>query len=138
MKNFWILSALLLLWCMQVKAQDSLTIYQVYPSFNDQEKAEWTAFQNDWNFFDYAALKKKHHIKTMSCRKCEGFYADIYVEIGGTGNVVKATALRASRCGRSTTDKLLYSDFENSVSMHHFKTLRHKRFIARFGLVLKC
>ena len=138
MKNFWILTILVLLRAVQAKAQDTLMIYQLYPSFNDREKAEWTAFQNDWNFFDYTSLKKKHRIKSLNCRNCESFYADVYVEIGETGNVLNATALRASRCGLSTADKLLCGDFESSIRKRHFKTLKRKRFIARFGLVLKC
>lgn len=138
MKNFWILPALFLLWAVQLKAQDTLMIYQVYPSFNDPEKAEWTAFQNDWNYFDYTALKEKHHIKHLNCRNCESFYAEVYLEIDETGKVLKSTALRASHCGLNTTDKLLYNDFESSIKKHRFKALKNKRFVARFGLVLKC
>lgn len=138
MKNFWILSALFLLWAASLTAQDTLMIYQSYPSFSDAEKAEWTAFQNDWNYFDYTALKKKYHIKALNCRNCESFYAEVYLEIDEKGNVLKSTTRRASRCGLSTTDKLLCSDFENSIKKHRFKTLKNKRFVARFGLVLKC
>lgn len=138
MKYFWILPALLLLWAVQAKAQDTLLIYQVYHSFNDPEKAEWTAFQNDWNYFDYAALKEKHHIKSLNCRSCESFYAEVYIEIDEKGNVLNAASLRASRCGLSTKDKVICSDFEDSIRKHHFKALKNKRFIARFGLVLKC
>lgn len=138
MKYFWILPLLFMLCSWQAKAQDTLMIYQSYPSFSDPEKAEWTAFQNDWNYFDYTALKEKHHIKHLNCRNCESFYAEVYLEIDETGHVLKSVALRASRCGLSTRDKLLYSDFENSIKKHPFKTLRNKRFVARFGLVLKC
>ncbi len=138
MKNFWILTVLFLLWAVRVNAQDTLLIYQLYPSFDDPEKAEWTAFQNDWNYFDYAALKEKHRIKHLNCRNCESFYADVYIEIGATGNVLSATTLRAGRCGLSTTDKLIFSDFENSIRKHHFRALKTRRFVARFGLVLKC
>jgi hypothetical protein len=138
MKNFWILFGLSLLWALPIKAQDTLTIYQAYTSFSDPEKAEWTAFQNDWNYFDYAALKKKHHIKQLNCRHCESFYAEVYIEIDEKGNVSKSASLRASRCGLSTTEKILCSDFESSIRKHHFTTLKNKRFVARFGLVLKC
>lgn len=138
MKNFWILSGFLFLWAAQARAQDTLMVYQAYPSFSDSEKAEWTAFQNDWNYFDYAALKKKYRIKSLNCRHCESFYAEVYVEIDQKGNVQKALTLRANRCGQSTNDKPVFSDFESSVRKHRFTSLRNKRFTARFGLVLKC
>ena len=138
MKNFWILSVFFILWVMQAHAQDTLMISQVYPSFSDPEKAEWTAFQNDWNYFDYAALKEKHHIKNLNCRNCESFYAEVYIEIDEKGNVLKSIVLRASRCGLGTSDKRIFGDFESSIKKHRFTILKHKRFVARFGLVLKC
>lgn len=138
MKNFWILFSLCILSASILKAQDTLMIYQAYPSFSDAEKAEWTAFQNSWNYFDYAALKKKHHINNLNCRNCESFYAEVYIEIDEKGNILKSIALRASRCGLSTRDKLLCSDFESSVKKQHFSSLKNKRFVARLGMVLKC
>lgn len=137
MKNFWILPVLFVL-SLSLKAQDTLMLYQAYPSFSDAEKAEWTAFQNNWNYFDYSALKEKHHIKSLSCKSCESFYAEVYIEIDGKGHVLKAVTLRQVRCGLLSSDQALRKDFEDSVSRQRFSRLKNKRFVARLGHVLKC
>ena len=139
MKNFCIFLCVMTLLQLNVKAQqDTLMVYQAYTSFSDSEKAEWTAFQNNWNYFDYTELKKKYHIKELNCKNCESFYAELYVEIDALGKVTLAHCKRASRCGIQTTDKALYADFEASVKKQVFKSLKNKQFIIRLGQVLKC
>ena len=137
MKNFWILVLLIVL-SFSLKAQDTLMLYQAYPSFSNAEKAEWTAFQNNWNYFDYSALKEKYHVKSLTCKSCESFYAEVYIEIDGKGHVLKAVTIRVVRCGLPGSDQALRKDFEGSVSMQRFSRLKNKRFVARLGHVLKC
>lgn len=138
MKFFWIFLCLFVLQRAALKAQDTLTLYQAYPSFSDQEKAEWTAFQNKWNYFYYPVLKQRHRIKRLDCSGCESFYAELYIEINAIGDVSKAICRHATRCGLDTRDSLVYKDFEDSVKKKHFPVLRNKTFILRLGNVLKC
>lgn len=138
MKNFWILFCFFLLAARVLKAQDTLMLYQVYASFSDPEKAEWTAFQNNWNYFDYSALKEKHRVRKLDCKSCESFYAEVLIEIDENGKTLRSVSLRASHCGLNTTDSLILKDFEDSVTRQHFTVLKNKRFIARLGQVLKC
>lgn len=138
MEKFWIFLGISFLLALPAKAQDTLTLYQAYSSFSDPEKAEWTAFQNNWNYFDYAALKEKYHIKTINCKSCGGFYADLYVEIDAAGKVAVAQCRRASRCGEISSYGILFEDFEASMKKQQYTTLKNKRFIVRLGHLLKC
>jgi hypothetical protein len=138
MEKFWIFLGTSVLLTHPAKAQDTLMLYQAYTSFSDPEKAEWTAFQNNWNYFDYAALKQKHGIKSMNCKSCESFYADLYVEIDAIGKVTLAQCKRASRCGMITNDTILFSDFEATIRKQQYSALKNKRFVVRLGYVLKC
>lgn len=139
MKNFWIFLCIMTVLKLNVKAQqDTSYVYQIYPSFSNAEKAEWTAFQNNWNYFDYASLKQKYHIKGLNCKDCESFYAEVYMEIDEQGKVTLTECKRASRCGIKSTDKALWADFEASVKKQLFKSLKNKRFTVRLGNVLKC
>lgn len=138
MKFFWIFLCLFVLKQTTLKGQDTLTLYQVYPSFSDREKAEWTAFQNNWNYVYYPVLKQRHRIKRLDCSEYESFYAELYIEVDAMGDVSKAICRHAMRCGRDTRDALVYKDFEDSVRKQHFSSLRNKTFILRLGNVLKC
>jgi len=138
MKKFWIFLSAGLLLMFAAKAQDTLTLYQAYHSFSDPEKAEWTAFQNNWNYFDYAFLKEKHHVKSINCKSCESFYAELYMEIDAEGIVNVARCQMARRCGVLTNDKTLFADFEASVKKQHYTALKNKRFVLCLGQALKC
>jgi len=141
MKNFWIFIIIGFTCCTtrELNAQsDTVSLYQAYTSFTNQEKAEWTAFQNNWNYFNYNALKLKHHIHQLDCKSCESFYADLYIEINETGQVSVSACRMVKRCGISSTDLILKQDFEDSVRQQVFKILKHKKFMVRFGHVLKC
>ncbi len=118
--------------------KDTAHIYQLYSGFSNAEKAEWTSFQNSWYFTEYTNLQKKYHIKSLNCKSCESFYADMYIEIDANGIIVVAKNKHLKKCGVPTNDSLLISDFEKSITGYVFKTFRNKKMIARFGHVLKC
>ena len=67
MKNFWIFLLFSCALSLNVKStfgqSDTLHLYQSYHSFSNEEKAEWTAFENNWNYVEYTELKQKHKIK---------------------------------------------------------------------------
>lgn len=138
MKNFWIFLCLFMLSAKLLKAQDTLMLYQAYPLFSDPEKAEWTAFQNAWNYFNYNALKEKYHIRHLNCKGCKSFYAEVLIEIGEKGHILKSVALRADHCGDRVIEKAILKDFEESVNKHRFTSLKNKRFVVRLGQVLNC
>ena len=117
---------------------DTAHIYQLYSGFSNEEKAEWTNFQNNWYFIQYTNLQKKHHIKALNCKSCESFYADVYLEIDANGKIEVAQNKSLKKCGLSVNDSLLISDFEKSIVGYVFKTFKNKKMIARFGHVLKC
>ena len=47
---------------------DTVHLHQVYPSFSNEGKAEWTAFENNWNYFEYTEIKKEWKVKTLNCK----------------------------------------------------------------------
>lgn len=56
MKFFWIFLLMIIALTFQTQnvfgQSDTLHIYQAYHSFSNEEKAEWTAFENNWNFVE--------------------------------------------------------------------------------------
>lgn len=142
MKNFWILAiflALSLLKTTQVLSQsDTLQVYQSYNSFSNEAKAEWTSFQNNWNYFDFTMIKKKYKINGLNCKYCESLFADIYIEINNEGKVLVSHFLKGKKCGIPCNEKEFATLFENSIKKNTFKSLKNKQFIARFGNSLKC
>ena len=137
MKYFWIL--MLFNFLNGVRAQnDTLSIHQVYSSFSNQEKAEWTAFENNWNFIEYTKLKKHHKIKSLNCKNCESFYADIYLEINNSGLLIVTAFAKGKICGLPISNVSLIKDFEASLKAKTFGYLKNKKFIARWGNILKC
>lgn len=117
---------------------DTLFLYQTYHSFSNQEKAEWTAFENNWNYVDYTNLKQKNNIKSLNCKNCGSFYADIYIEINNEGKLQVTRFIKGKKCGLTINDKVLINQFENSNKSHSFNYIKNKKFIARFGHILKC
>lgn len=137
MKNFWIL-ILLVYASVCLSQKDTLYVYQLYHSFSNEQKAEWTAFENNWNYFEYSKLLKQEKIKTLNCSRCESFFADVYLEIDHDGKVSVAQFKNGKKCGLAINDKVLMLSFENSLSGKTFKTLKNMHFIMRLGHVLKC
>jgi hypothetical protein len=115
---------------------DTLHLYQAYPSFSNEQKAEWTAFENNWQFYQYPKLQSKLGLKKLSCKDCESFYADIYLEIDDAGKISKAGVITGRACGKSL-GAVASQDFIKSLE-GPFRFIRNKAFIARFGHVLKC
>lgn len=141
MKYFWIFIVVFFShsYINQMSAQtDTLILHQAYTSFSDPEKAEWTSFENYWNYFDYSAIQKQLKISKLSCRKCSSLYADLYVEIDSLGKFSVIHFLRGKKCGRWCEDELFINLFENSLKHHRLNSLKNKEFIVRFGHVLKC
>ncbi len=137
MKYFW--SFLLLISTNVFFAQqDTLRLYQSYTSFSNEAKAEWTAFENNWNYFSYTELKKQQHIKNLNCSNCESFFADLYLEIDHEGKISAIKFINGKRCGLHIEDKLLKAQFESTLKKQSFTHLKNKAFIARFGHALKC
>lgn len=142
MKNFW--SFLFVLCLITISIQkasaqsDTLFLYQAYHSFSDQEKAEWTAFENNWNYFDYSELKQKNKIKTLNCKNCASFYAEIFLEINPEGKISVIHFIKGKICGIKINNEQLIAQFENSLKKQTFTYLKNKKFTARFGHVLKC
>lgn len=142
MKYFWIFYLFVSLGLLKINKlhaqRDTLSLYQIYHTFSNSEKAEWTAFENNWNYFDYAEIKKAFNIKTLNCKNCESFYADIYIEINNEGQLSTVKFLKGKKCGILCDDNFLVSQFEHSLKKQGFTSLKNKRFIARFGHILKC
>lgn len=142
MKNFWILTIFLSLGLLKtthvLSQSDTLQVYQCYNSFSNEAKAEWTAFQNSWYYFDFTMIKKKYKIKGLNCKNCESLFADIYIEINNEGNVSISHFLKGKKCGIPCNEKEFINLFEQSIKKNNFKSLKNKQFIARFGNSLKC
>lgn len=143
MKNLWVLIigfilSLLKVGNLSAQTTDTLYLYQCYNSFSNEEKAEWTSFENNWNYFDYSEIKKKYKIKGLNCKNCESLYANIYIEINEEGKVTKAHVVKAKKCGVPCNDKEFIKLYESSIEKHHFKSVKNKQFIGLFGHVLKC
>lgn len=138
MKYFW--SFLFLLSIHISNAQsDTLRLYQIYTShFSNEEKAEWTAFENNWNYFDYSELQKKLKIKKLSCSKCQSLFADVFLKIDENGKMTEVKFIKGKKCGIECSEKDFINWFETSLRKHSFKSLKNKQFIARFGHALKC
>ena len=142
MKYFWIFllfSFSLVLNIQRALGQtDTLHLYQTYSSFSNEEKAEWTAFENNWNYVEYTELKQKQKIKKLNCKNCGSFYADIYIEINATGELTAVVFKKGKICGETISNDTLIKMFEESLKTHNFNYLKNKQFIARFGHILKC
>lgn len=142
MKYFWIF--LWFLCCLVLNVQrafgqsDTLYLYQAYPSFSNQEKAEWTAFENNWNYVEYSELKQKQKIKKLNCKNCWSFYADMYLEINASGELTSVIFIKGKICGQAISNDKLIKEFEESLKAQNFNYLKNKQFIARFGHILKC
>lgn len=121
-----------------VAQSDTLHLFQVYQSFSNEEKAEWTAFENNWNYFDYSEIKKAFKVKSLNCKSCECLYADMFIEIDNDGKISIIKFLKGKKCGIPCNDELFLNQFENSLKKQEFKSLKNKQFIARFGHILKC
>jgi hypothetical protein len=117
---------------------DTLHLHQVYPSFTNEGKAEWTAFENNWKYFDYTEIKKAWKVKTLNCKNCESLYADMYIEINNDGKISIIKFLKGKKCSIPCNEELFMNQFENSLKKQQFKSLKNKQFIARFGHILKC
>ncbi|MES2515532.1 MAG: hypothetical protein V4580_15360 [Bacteroidota bacterium] len=137
MKYFWIFLTFLIV-TPGFSQSDTSRLYQAYPSFLNPEKAEWTAFENNWNYVEYSALKKNNKIKGLNCKNCESFYADMYIEINEAGEIAAVLFLKGKICGQPIQNSKLSAEFENSINSRTFKSLKNRRFIARFGNSLKC
>lgn len=138
MKYFWILIFFLLVEFVSAQS-DTLKLYQIYSThFSDEEKAEWTAFENNWNYFEYNELKKKLKIKKLNCSSCESLYADVFLKIDTEGKVISAKYCKGKKCGLECSEQEFCAWFEKSLSKQKFKSLKNKQFIARFGSALKC
>ena len=138
MKYFWILFFVIISKQYAFGQTDTLHLYQSYHSFSNQEKAEWTAFKNNWNYVEYEVLKQKHNIKKLNCKNCENYYADIYIELNAEGELISAKFKNGKMCGVAILNENLIKEFENSLKTRTFKFLKNKAFIARFGNILKC
>jgi hypothetical protein len=142
MKNFWIFTGFILL-CIthsgSLKAQsDTLSLHQVYQSFSNQEKAEWTAFENNWIYFKYQTIKKQFNVTTLNCKSCESLYADVFIRINATGTISVIRFISGKKCGVDCKEKIFIEQFESSLKKQQFNSLKNKQFIARFGHILKC
>jgi hypothetical protein len=142
MKYFWIFllfSFSLVLNIQRAFGQtDTLYLYQAYSSFSNEEKAEWTAFENNWNYVEYTELKQKQKIKKLNCKNCGSFYADIYIEINATGELTAVVFKKGKICGQPISNDTLINAFEESLKAQTFNYLKNRQFIARFGHILKC
>lgn len=142
MKFFWILIFNIffsLISHHKLNAQtDTLYLYQVYQSFSNEEKAEWTAFENNWNYFEYSNIKTVLKIKNLNCKNCESLYADIFIEINHDGNITIIKFLKGKKCAISNEEEAFITLFENSLKKQKFNAVKNKQFIARFGHILKC
>ncbi len=142
MKYFWIFLLFLCSLVLNIERAfgqtDTLHLYQAYSSFSNEEKAEWTAFENNWNYVEYSELKQKQKIKKLNCKNCGSFYADIYLEINATGELCTVIFKKGKICGKTISNEALIKAFEESLKAQTFNYLKNKQFIARFGHILKC
>lgn len=142
MKFFWILMFNIffsLISHHKLNAQtDTLYLYQAYQSFSNEEKAEWTAFENNWNYFEYSNIKTALKIKNLNCKNCESLYADIFIKINHDGNITIIKFLKGKKCAIFNEEEAFIVLFENSLKKQKFNSLKNKQFIARFGHILKC
>lgn len=142
MKFFWIFIfnvCFSLITNYKLNAQtDTLHLFQVYQSFSNEEKAEWTAFENNWNYFDYSNIKKTLKVKSLNCKNCESLYADVFIEINKDGKISNTKFLKGKKCGIFCKDDNFITLFENSLKKQTFNSLKNKEFIVRFGHILKC
>lgn len=137
MKYFCIF-CLILLTYRSSSQNDTLHLFQLYYSFSNQEKTEWTSFENNWNYFKYTEIKQQLKIKKLSCTNCNSLFADMYIEINDKGNVTKAIYINGKRCGITCAEKHFIELFEKSVLNYHFTYMKNKQFVVRFGNALKC
>lgn len=142
MKNFWILITLIcshIIGINPVPAQsDTLYLYQAYHTFSNAEKAEWTAFENNWNYFEYSTIKKNYKLIKLNCKNCESFYGDMFLNIDSEGRFSVIHFIKGKKCGVPCNDSAFTYQFENSLKKQQFHSLKNKQFIARFGHILKC
>lgn len=142
MKNFWIFITVFFVnasFSNHLYSQsDTLHLYQAYTSFSNSEKAEWTSFENNWNYFDYSSIQKKMKVSRLNCKNCESLYADLYVEIDSLGKFSVIHFLRGKKCGRWCEEEFFINLFENSLKKHRLTSLKNRIFIVRFGHILKC
>ena len=142
MKNFWIFITVFSIstsFSNHLYSQsDTLHLFQAYTSFSNSEKAEWTSFENNWHYFEYSQIKKNYRVSKLNCKNCTSFYADLYLEINDEGKVMIVHFIKGKKCGIYCNEELFIELFENSLKKQHFVNLKNKRFIARFGHVLKC
>lgn len=142
MKNFWIFTTLFyftLSLINQAWAQsDTMHLHQAYSSFSNSEKAEWTSFENNWNYFEYSKIKKNYKVSKLNCKSCTSFYADLYLEVDEKGKVILVHFMKGKICGIDCDDEMFIELFENSIKKQKFNYLKNKSFIARFGHILKC
>ena|ERR1700752_2522931 len=118
---------------------DTMRLYQIYTShFSNEEKAEWTAFENNWNYFDYSELQKRLKVKKLNCSNCESLFADMFLKIDDKGKIISVKFIKGKKCGLECSEKEFINWFEVSLKKHSFKSLKNKQFIARFGHALKC
>lgn len=138
MKYFWSFLAILSFHFSRSQS-DSVRLYQIYHSeFSNEQKAEWTAFENNWHYFDFSDLKKLYKVKKLNCNNCESLYAELFLRIDEQGKISSAKYLKGKKCGIECHDKYFMQWFEKSLTKQQFKSLKNKTFIARFGHVLKC
>lgn len=142
MKNFWIFVAVFYLghslFNILSAQSDTLHLFQAYTSFSNSEKAEWTSFENNWNYFEYSKIQKHYKISKLNCKNCNSFYADLYLEIDDEGQVAIVGFINGKKCGLSCYEEIFIELFENSLRKQRFTYLKNKMFIARFGHILKC
>lgn len=100
----------------------TLHLYQTYSSFSNLEKAEWTAFENNWNYVEYTELKQK--IKKLNCKNCGSYYADIYIEINATGELTAVVFKKGKICGQPISNDTLINAFEKSLKAQTFNYLK--------------
>lgn len=123
---------------MAFSQNDTIHLYQLYPSFNDQEKAEWTSFENNWSFYEYQKIKTQCGIHKLNCNTCESLYAEVYVEINEKGIIHISKTICGKQCGLLLEKKEVVSAFENSVIKTEFRFIKNRKFIVRLGHALKC
>jgi len=137
MKYFWIFTIIVFFGKLSAQ-KDTLHLYQIYNSFSNQGKAEWTAFENNWNYFTYSDLKTKQHIKQLDCKSCENFFAELYIEITEEGKLATVKFLKGKKCGVVIDDALLKKQFEEGLRNKLFTHVKNKMFKVKLGQVLKC
>ena len=138
MKFFWSFLFLMIIDISNAQS-DTLRLYQIYTShFSNEEKAEWTAFENNWNYFDYSELQKKLKVKKLNCSNCESLFADVFLKIDENGKMSSVKFVKGKKCGVECNEKDFVNWFESSLRKRSFKSLKNKQFIARFGHALKC